>query len=58
MNIAIEDTVICSCEEEICDNGIDDDMDGLIDCEDPDLFDDCCCVEIIPLDLGPEPDDQ
>jgi hypothetical protein len=25
---------------EICDNGIDDDLDGLIDCDDPDCFDD------------------
>ena len=28
--------LIPMCEPEICDNGIDDDMDGLTDCEDPD----------------------
>ncbi|MDE0960218.1 MAG: hypothetical protein OSB09_05500 [Planctomycetota bacterium] len=28
---------------EICDNGLDDDLDGLIDCEDPDCEDDVAC---------------
>ncbi|PTM13349.1 MAG: hypothetical protein DA408_07005 [Bacteroidetes bacterium] len=31
------------CGAEICENGIDDDNDGLVDCDDPDLADDCCC---------------
>lgn len=38
--------------EEICDNGTDDDGDGLVDCEDPDLADDCCCYLPPTLDLG------
>ncbi|MGH1435399.1 MAG: M43 family zinc metalloprotease [Lewinella sp.] len=38
--------------EEICDNGTDDDGDGLIDCDDPDLADDCCCYVPPVLDLG------
>ena len=29
---------------EICDNLIDDDGDGLIDCKDPDVANDCCCL--------------
>ena len=40
---------------EVCGNGIDDDGDGLIDCDDPDIQNDCCCL--IPtdiLDLGPD----
>lgn len=42
-----------SCEE-ICDNGIDDDGDGLIDCADPDVAGDCCCYQPQQLDLGPD----
>jgi len=30
--------------DEICDNGIDDDGDGQVDCDDPDLQTDCCCL--------------
>lgn len=36
---------------EICDNGIDDDMDGLIDLNDPD----CICELLIPQSLIPNP---
>ncbi|MEN0006310.1 MAG: M43 family zinc metalloprotease, partial [Bacteroidota bacterium] len=39
---------------ETCSNGIDDDGDGLVDCDDPDLIDDCCCIEPPTLDLGPD----
>jgi gliding motility-associated-like protein len=39
---------------EICGNGIDDDNDGLIDCDDPDLVNDCCCQNPLTLDLGPD----
>ena len=35
----------CDGEIEICDNGIDDDGDGLIDCDDPELATDCCCMD-------------
>ena len=37
--------------EEICDNGIDDDGDGLIDLNDPD----CACQEATPISLIPNP---
>lgn len=37
--------------EEICDNGIDDDSDGLIDLNDPD----CECPTIVPASLIPNP---
>jgi len=36
---------------EICDNGVDDDMDGLIDIQD----DDCVCPEWKPISLTPNP---
>ncbi|MBR9920238.1 MAG: T9SS type B sorting domain-containing protein [Bacteroidetes bacterium] len=40
---------------ELCANGIDDDNDGLIDCDDPDLQDSCCCLIATDiLDLGPD----
>ncbi len=39
---------------EICDNGIDDDDDGFVDCEDPDLATDCCCLDSLTVDLGPD----
>ncbi len=39
---------------EVCDNGIDDDNDGLLDCDDPDLQDSCCCFIPPILDLGPD----
>ena len=29
---------------EICNNNLDDDGDGFIDCDDPDLQNDCCCL--------------
>lgn len=38
--------------DELCDNGIDDNEDGLIDCEDPVLAAGCCCAEKHPLELG------
>ena len=41
---------ICGPEKEICDNGIDDDGDGLIDCEDEDCFNRNPCADCaIPL---------
>ncbi|HRX29138.1 MAG TPA: gliding motility-associated C-terminal domain-containing protein [Saprospiraceae bacterium] len=30
---------------EICNNGIDDDGNGLVDCDDPALSDQCCCLD-------------
>ena len=39
---------------ELCGNGTDDDGDGLIDCDDPDLIDSCCCINPVALDLGPD----
>lgn len=39
---------------ELCDNNIDDDNDGLIDCDDPDLQDSCCCYIPPILELGPD----
>ncbi|MEL6865257.1 MAG: gliding motility-associated C-terminal domain-containing protein [Bacteroidota bacterium] len=39
---------------EICGNGIDDDNDGLIDCDDPDIDDPCCCDDPPTLELGPD----
>jgi inosine/xanthosine triphosphate pyrophosphatase family protein/PKD repeat protein len=41
-------------QPEICDNQIDDDGDGFIDCLDPDLRDDCCCLLGPTVDLGPD----
>lgn len=45
------------CEEEelpdeICDNQIDDDGDGLVDCQDEDLIFDCCCRPDPTISLG------
>jgi gliding motility-associated-like protein len=40
--------------QELCDNGIDDDGDGLIDCCDPDLWDAPCCEDQPILNLGPD----
>ncbi len=37
---------------ETCGNGLDDDGDGLIDCDDPDLQNTCCCITPPILDLG------
>lgn len=42
------------CEPEICDNQIDDDNDGLTDCNDPDLATSCCCIAQPTIDLGPD----
>ncbi len=39
---------------EICDNGIDDDGDGDIDCDDSDIAMDCCCVDPVAVELPPE----
>ncbi|MEM9929226.1 MAG: gliding motility-associated C-terminal domain-containing protein, partial [Bacteroidota bacterium] len=39
---------------EICGNQIDDDNDGLIDCDDPDLVNTCCCTDQPSIDLGPD----
>ena len=47
-----EISVDCAMSMEICDNGVDDDGDGLTDCDDPDLQNDCCCLEVTELDLG------
>ena len=41
-------------EEEICDNGEDDDRDGLTDCDDPDVSSTCCCRSAPSIDLGPD----
>jgi len=35
----------CIEPEEICYNNLDDDGDGLVDCNDPDLVNDCCCLD-------------
>ncbi len=57
---SLEDEVICSAGcGELCDNGLDDDGDGLIDCYDPD----CCATEFCadnyynecPIDCDYEP---
>ncbi len=37
--------------QEICDNGIDDDNDNLIDLNDPD----CVCEEVVPISMIPNP---
>lgn len=39
-------------QTELCDNGIDDDGDGLIDCQDDDLANDCCCLDAWTIDFG------
>ncbi|MEM1360011.1 MAG: gliding motility-associated C-terminal domain-containing protein, partial [Bacteroidota bacterium] len=39
---------------EICDNNLDDDLDGFMDCADPDLIHTCCCKVPDTLDLGPD----
>ncbi|NNE27888.1 MAG: hypothetical protein HKN09_13675, partial [Saprospiraceae bacterium] len=44
--------ITLSAQSEICDNGIDDDNDGLIDCMDDDLANDCCCLDALEIDLG------
>ncbi len=42
------DLMLPSCNDEICDNGIDDDGDGLIDCEDSDCCGEMGCADILP----------
>lgn len=42
------------CNNEICGNALDDDGDGLTDCQDPDLQADCCCYLPPVLELGPD----
>jgi gliding motility-associated-like protein len=37
---------------EVCGNNIDDDVDGLTDCDDPDLAMECCCLTNKVIDLG------
>jgi gliding motility-associated-like protein len=49
--LALNETCLTSCDE-ICGNGTDDDGDGLVDCDDPDLADDCCCYAPPVLELG------
>jgi gliding motility-associated-like protein len=49
---AVGNIEILPCEE--CGNGIDDDSDGLVDCDDPDLQNTCCCLPQPILDLGPD----
>jgi len=46
-NVTLEEEDVCAipCPEEICDNGIDDDGDGLIDCYDPDCCPDAVCAD-------------
>ena len=39
---------------EICNNGVDDDGDGHVDCNDPDLATDCCCKDLTGIELGPD----
>ncbi len=39
---------------EICDNGVDDDGDGDVDCADADLATDCCCLDPVTVELPPE----
>ncbi|NNE25827.1 MAG: T9SS type B sorting domain-containing protein, partial [Saprospiraceae bacterium] len=52
-NVSIQTEGACtySCLE-ICGNGMDDNLDGLIDCEDPIFRDSCCCLPVPWLDLG------
>ena len=45
---------LSSLPQEVCGNGIDDDGDGLIDCDDDDLIDTCCCLDPDEIDLGPD----
>ena len=46
------DFMIDNGTEEICDNGIDDDGDGAIDCADSDLAMDCCCREALVVQVA------
>ena len=43
---------LSSIPAEVCDNGIDDDLDGKVDCDDEDLAMECCCTSDKSLDLG------
>lgn len=45
------DTSTNEMDLEICDNQLDDDGDGFIDCDDPDLTNTCCCIPITPFQL-------
>ncbi len=42
---------LSSLPAEICDDGIDNDNDGFVDCDDPDLENNCCCIEPEDFDL-------
>ncbi len=46
-NGEVEDHIISVLRQEICDNGIDDDGDGLTDCEDPNCFSHTVCSCIV-----------
>lgn len=59
VSVAIKNEIdlnkLCSREcDEICGNNIDDNNDGLTDCQDPKFEDDCCCYVAPVLDLGPD----
>ncbi len=43
---------LSSVSSEECGNGIDDDLDGFIDCDDPQLAGDCCCLVTKSIELG------
>lgn len=54
----------CDCPPapvELCTNGVDDDGDGLVDCEDPDCANDVACTSTVvvpPVDSGSPPEDS
>lgn len=57
IDVTMENKIICDSPPiaiETCDNQIDDDGDGLVDCDDPDLQDSCCCLVPPLLNLGPD----
>ena len=51
--IPVKDECVLICDE-LCYNNVDDDGDGLVDCDDPDLQDSCCCIVPNGLELGPD----
>ena len=52
--VLCQEITVTDCMDEICDDGIDNDGNGLTDCQDPALADSCCCLQPLPLDLGPD----
>ncbi len=52
----ISPNISCSVPEEVCDNGIDDDGDGLIDCNDPDC--ETGCIAVGPANNSASPPDS